>query len=261
MDRKIGVDRALVRRSSAVFALALAGGRHLTRTELQAALRRAKITADGHRLAHLCMHAELDALICSGPRRGKQFTYALVDERVPPAQPLGRDAALAELARRYFTSRGPATARDFAWWSGLTVKDAIAGIAALGPEFAQEKIDEQLYVFAATPTPVAPPRKGAADFLMPDYDEYGIAYADRSALFSPSGRDLLQGRNGNFIFNRMIVLDGVIVGSWRRTETGDALDIEAVPFAPLTTAKRRGLQRAAERYTAFLGKTGRLRIR
>ena len=70
-------------------------------------------------------------MICSGPRRGKQFTYALVEERAPRARVLPRDEALAELARRYFQSHGPATVHDFAWWSGLTVKDARAGAATV----------------------------------------------------------------------------------------------------------------------------------
>ena len=74
------------------------------------------------------MRAELDGVICSGARRGKQFTYALLDERVPPRE-LTRDEALAELTRRYFTSRGPAQVQDFAWWSGLTMADARAGLA------------------------------------------------------------------------------------------------------------------------------------
>ena len=59
------------------------------------------------RLAYILMHAELEAVVCSGAPRGKQQTYALFDERVPPAKPLHRDEALAELTARYFTSRGP----------------------------------------------------------------------------------------------------------------------------------------------------------
>jgi hypothetical protein len=119
--RKLELSPRTFERSNAALALALEGGKHLTRVELARALAGAGIRAEGVRLAYLLMRAELDALICNGSRRGKQFTYALFDERVPRAAPLARDEALAELTRRYFTSHGPATVQDFAWWSGLTV--------------------------------------------------------------------------------------------------------------------------------------------
>ena len=105
----------------------------LTRTELQAVLRRAGIEASGLRLAYLVMHAELEQLICSGPRRGRQFTYALLDRRAPTARRLDRPGALLELTRRYFTSHGPATLRDFGWWSGLTMRESRASGIATNP--------------------------------------------------------------------------------------------------------------------------------
>ena len=76
----------------------------------------------GMRLAHLAMYAELEGVICSGPTRGSQFTYALLAERAPDARRLTRDEALGELSRRFFRSHGPATIRDFVWWSGLTAR-------------------------------------------------------------------------------------------------------------------------------------------
>ena len=116
-----------------MLAKALAGGNCLTRTELRAQLERARLTVGtGQRLGHLVMQAELDGVVCSGPRRGKQFTYALFDERVPPAANVPRDEALLELTRRYVVTRGPATVRDFSWWSGLTIADAKRGIEMSG---------------------------------------------------------------------------------------------------------------------------------
>ena len=87
------------------------------------------------------MKAELDAIICSGARRGKQLTYSLLDERVPPSKPLNKKEALTELASRYFTSRGPATVKDFATWSGLSVAEAKEGIAMLPSRFIHEIIN------------------------------------------------------------------------------------------------------------------------
>ena len=127
MDRQLEVERRLIARSQRAFTKALQGGQPRSRTDLQLALTRAKVAASGPRLAHLLMHAELDGLICSGPRRERQFTYMLLDERVPSTKPLQRDVALAELTRRYFESHGPATVQDFSWWSGLSMRDATRG--------------------------------------------------------------------------------------------------------------------------------------
>ena len=126
--RKMKLDERTFSRSRTVVERVLRDRQHLTRPELKAALGRAGIVADGPRLAFLIMRIELDAVVCSGPRHGGQLTYALLEERVPRAKSLDRDAALAELARRYFASHGPATLRDYVWWSGLTVRDAKAGI-------------------------------------------------------------------------------------------------------------------------------------
>jgi hypothetical protein len=293
--KEFGLTPALLKRANAIITKALAGGTHLTRDEIAPLLRRARLPTAGIPLAHLFIHAELGGLICSGPRRGKQFTYALLDERVPATPALTRDTALATLARRYFASRGPATAADFAWWSGLTLTDARAGIAALGRGFVAEKIGGQIYYFptpaiATAPTPLTsggrnskittadePPEDGArrspstpstpataqklpapVSFLMPDYDEYGIAYEDRAALFAAPGYTGKY-REVHHAYNRMLVVDGRIVGSWKRTEKGPVVEIEIVPLAPLTAAAQKKIATAARRYAAYLGKEARLR--
>ena len=124
---------------------ALAGGRHLTRASLAAVLERAGIAGAGQRLAYLVMDAELERVICSGPRLGKQFTYALLEERAPKARALTNDEALAELTKRYFASHGPATLRDFVWWSGLTVKLAKSGLDMLGRAVVSETVNGVTY--------------------------------------------------------------------------------------------------------------------
>src|SRR5262249_11505730 len=153
------------------------GGRQLTRPELGAALGRAGIASDGVRLAHLTMNAELEGLICSGVRRGKQFTYALLAERVPQARPRDREDALAELTRRYFTSHGPATLRDYVWWSGLTMGDARAGVEMLKKTLVEEVVDGLRYWYA--PSRDGGRGGGARAYLLPNYDEYLIAHQDR----------------------------------------------------------------------------------
>jgi hypothetical protein len=131
-DRDLGIESPVIRAAQKVMTRALRGGNHLTRAELAERMTKAGIRTDGtERLSRLVMHAELDGIVCSGPRRGKQFTYALLEERVPPAKEMGREESLRSLAGRYFATRGPATEADFAWWSGLTMGDARAAIQSL----------------------------------------------------------------------------------------------------------------------------------
>jgi hypothetical protein len=119
----------------------LQGGNQLTRNELAALLHKSDLVAAGEfRMGYILMQAELDGVICSGPRGGKQFTYALLDERVSNSKSLGRDKALAELACRYFVTRGPATVHDFAKWSGLKVADAQAGLEAVSTQLQCEVV-------------------------------------------------------------------------------------------------------------------------
>ncbi len=144
--RQLELDGAVFRRSDVALINALRGGRSLERDALRDVLRRARIRIDeGLRMSYVLMRAELDGVICSGPRRGKQFTYALLDERVPQTRPLDRPDAIVELSRRFFSSRGPATAHDFAKWSGLTVADARLGVEGAGRALESQEIDGKTY--------------------------------------------------------------------------------------------------------------------
>ena len=239
MYRQLELNAAIFRRSDAVLVRALQAGRFLTRTTLQAALAKAGVKAAGPRLGYLMMHAELEGLICSGPREGRQFTYALLETRAPDARPMGRDAALAELSRRYFASRGPATAQDFASWSGLTLTTAREGMESLGREFERVKITSQVHAFR--PTGQVARRSACLAFLMPDYDEYGMSYKDRSALFP---------RAMKLAHNRMIVVDGRVVGSWRRTADASSA-VETDYPVRLSDARLRAVAKAIRRFTAF----------
>jgi hypothetical protein len=251
MYRKLELSAAEFRRGDGVLVRVLRDGEFLTRTALQAALARAGIKASGPRLAYLVMHAELEGLICSGPRVGRQFTYALLDNRVPPARALSREAALQELSRRYFATRGPATAYDFANWSGLTLADARDGIESLGPGFAREAIDGREHVFR--PAKVAA-SSACLSFLMPDYDEYGMSYRDRSALL-PAPADIRTSRAHALAYNRMIVVDGKIAGSWRRSLAGKSVSIETDYPVPLGRRQLRAVATAVRRFKDFAGRT------
>ncbi len=246
--RKNGLDNTVFSKCNAIIIQQLEGGKFLTRNALNEAFVEAGIVTDGVGLSCLMMQAELDGIICSGPRQGKQFTYALLDERVASTRPFTQEEALTELVKRYFTSRGPATMQDFVWWSGLTTKDAAKGVNNLPSDFAKTKIDGQEYIFkpAGTKDLMHPNHS----FLMPDYDEYGIAYKNRNAILPSKAPNEEQ---AVFAYNRMVVINGVIAGSWQRTVKNGIIHIEVVPVYPLTTQENEIIANSIERFKAFLG--------
>jgi hypothetical protein len=253
--KKMELDNKTLKRSKDVLVKSLQDGNFLTRTDIQAALHRSKIKVEGLRLVLLLMHAELESIICSGPRNGKQFTYALLNERTPASKSLTREEALFKLAERYFTSRSPATFQDFAWWSGLTVKDAKEGAAMLPANFIQKNIDGKLYVFNpnAAITPLTKQQRTYATFLMPGYDEYGISYRDRDALFVFKGRKIgaLEKHGYNTVYSRMIIVDGRITGTWKPLVKGKTIELETNFFVPLAKIQQQLVNNAVKRYKSF----------
>lgn len=244
--RKMGLDSRTFARGRAAIERALEGGKQLTRTELAAALGRRGLLADGMRLAYLVMHAELDGVICSGGRRGNQITYALLEERVPPARSLDRDEALAALTVRYFSSRGPATVRDYVWWSGLTTRDARSGIE-MNRTLEQRVMDGR--TFWSVPSRVPAARRNPVVYLLPNYDEYGIAYRDRDVI---PGVGRARAISSTEEFAHLLVIDGALVGRWRRTQKISTMVVEAQPYRRLTKVEKQALDAAAARYGKFL---------
>ena len=249
MYRKLELNETVFRRSTDVIAQVLAGDKHSTRKELGAVLEQAGITATGQRLAALMMYAELEAVICSGSRRGKQFTYALLEERVPPAKRLSREKALAELARRYFSSRSPATLQDFVWWSGLLVEDAKAGMEAVKADFERTTVEGQTYWLStqSTSVPVSQPTA----HLLSTFDEVLLSYQDRSASVSKDYAELWA--KGN-TFVSAIFLSSRTVGCWRRDLKKDSVILTLRFFRAINRAERSLIEEVAERYGAFLEK-------
>lgn len=247
--RQLGLDAATLKKSNATIVKALRSRGPLTRAELAQALARAGISTAEQRLSHLLQRAELDGLACNGPRRGKQLTHALLEERVPrKARVLDRDEALAELANRYFQSRGPATVKDFVWWSGLTVSDARAGIEAARPALLSEELDGETHWFASD----APePEDAATAHLLPPFDEYLVAYSNRDAFFDPKHRKRINAGGG--MLNPCIVVDGRVVGVWRRAADRTTVTIELLAFDAITPSQHQRIEEAAQRYAGFLG--------
>ncbi|GHO44940.1 winged helix DNA-binding domain-containing protein [Ktedonospora formicarum] len=243
MYRQYKLDDALFTRCNEILIKTLQGGHKMTRVELGMALTRAGITTDNMRLGLILHRAELDAIICSGSHQGKQSTHMLLPERAPQARSLPRQEALAELTLRYYTSHGPATIQDFAWWSGLSTADVKGGLALVADQLTQEIIDGQTYWYSASQPPLTEPAPQA--FLLPTYDEFLVG-------FSGFGK-AIQNADQKTAFSAPIVINGQVVGRWKRTLKSKQVVIELAPFTPLTPTEEEAINTAAQRYGAFLG--------
>jgi hypothetical protein len=249
-SRQLDLDAATFARSKEVFAEALQGGKQLTRDEMLQALEQAGIAMTDQRGYHLLVRSAQDGLICFGSRRGKQPTFVLLDEWIPPTQPLARDEALAELTRRYFSGHGPATAQDLMRWAGLTAAEVKRGLEATANELIRETIANRVYWM---PSRAPAPTSGMESvYLLPGFDEYVLGYGDRSAVLDQAyARRICPGDNGMFI--PTLVIGGEVTGTWKRTLKKRAVVIEVTPFRPLAPAETQMLSVAADRYGEFLG--------
>lgn len=253
--RRFELDAAVFKRANRALIKALEGGKHIARNELRVALDRAGVTTgDNIRFQHILIRAELDGIICSGPRQGKQFTYALLEERVPPGNPLTRDEALVEITRRYFTSHGPANLQDFVWWSGLTTADARRGIGFLDSDLRKATVDDKTYyapsATAGRSAKIRAPRSNAPHAshppnLLPAFDEYNVAYKDRGIV-----NDLMPTWNA---LGPTVIVDGKVVGTWKASANKTSVKIDVSSARPLSKPETTAITEAAERYAAFLG--------
>ncbi|CAN5192999.1 winged helix DNA-binding domain-containing protein [soil metagenome] len=252
--RKLELDDELLGRSNALLSGALEGGRQLTRKEIAAVLDRGGISATGLRLAYVLMRAELDTVICSGAMRGKQHTYALFDDRVPQAKSLQRDEALAELTRRYFSARGPATLKDYVRWSSVTTADARRGLAMVESRLEQEVVDGRTYWFAASP-----PRAKAASTLIDlvqGYDECIMSYSEsKDVLLQPFAT---AAPRETVVFTHAILLDGRLIGHWRPVHGKNGVTVETSLYRPLDRVDAQALDGGVERYGRFLGVSAKI---
>jgi hypothetical protein len=247
--RRSELDPPTLVRTTDLVVKSVAGGNHLTREEIGGRLAAAGIPTDGLRLGYILMYAELTKMICSGAPRGRQRTYALFDERVPPADSKSEDEALAELALRYFTSHGPATVDDLRWWSGLRAREVQRGLSAAREQLESCDVDGRTFWFA--PGLTCPKPRTTAAHLLQGYDEAIIAFRETRAILDAAG---LAGKEGAKIapLLHVVIVDGQLAGRWRRIEKGRSATIEVQLARELSTEERGALEIEVALYGAFL---------
>lgn len=245
--RGLDIDAGVLKRARKAVVKNLEGGRRLTRPGAYEVLEKAKIPAADQRGLHILWCLAHEGLLCFGPREGKQQTFVLLDEWLPPSpKEKTRDEALAELAQRYFRGHGPATVTDFAWWSGLNLTEARLAIRHAESQLGHETIGRTSYWFDREL-----PSKGRTNgaYALPAFDEILVGYADRSAALDPAfARKVI----GGGIFSPSLVVGHRVVGTWRRRLERGAVRLSPLPFVPLPAPKQRAVDRAFRSYAAFL---------
>jgi hypothetical protein len=243
--RKQELDKNIFRKCNAILGKSLMDHQYKTRTDLRQVFSKAKIATDDLRMTLIMMNAELEGLVCSGPKKGKQFTYSLLEERVAASKPLNKAEALHQLTARYFKTRGPATVKDFSWWSGLTLKETREGVDSLDSHFLHEVVNESEYIFYNQP--VKDLGKLQTTFLIPDYDEYGISYKDRTIYDKGNGGETLKSAD----FYHAIAVDGYFGGTWKKTLKGNRHVIEIKPFQSLSKKQLIAVDKATQKCINF----------
>ncbi len=248
---KAELDQKILKKTNDLLAKELEGGQFKTRTQLQQALTKKKINAEGMRLAYIMMKAELDGIICSGPRLGNQFSYALFNERAVASERFNAKESVGKLMNRFFESRGPATLRDFIYWSNLTMKEAKGGLELLDKRFITEQVNGDEYIFIPSDSKNEKIVQGG--FLMPDYDEYGMSYKDKSFMMDKKNK-IDQGKD-NARLPHFIIMNGVVAGTWtciKKTDGRNKFILLEYKFpAPLSKAKQKAADQLGKRYRSF----------
>lgn len=246
--RELDLDQSTFKQSRSCVEATLAGGKQLTRQEMYNELQEAGISTEGQRGYHILVYLAQTGVICWGPRRGKQHTFTLLEEWIGKGQPLQREEALAKLARRYFTSHGPATVYDFSYWSGLTVTESRKALKIIRTDLEEIPAEDQNYWFIPESEPSG--ERVEQPGLLPAFDEILCGYKDRSALLDKEDhRDVIL-RNG--IFMPSILLDGKIRGIWKRTLAANEVRMQLNTFDSLNDKQQKALTEAAHNYGAFL---------
>lgn len=248
--KELELTETIFSKSNRIIENALSKGPHLLREEILAALQQAKISTEDNRSSYLLCRAELDGIICSGKTRDGKQTYALLAERVPNKKTLSKEEALATLAERYFTSRGPATLKDFINWSGLSITDAKRALEMVKARFMQETVNGDAYWFNGAVTKQA--NGDPAVHLLPGFDEFIIGYKDRTASLPLAHTKTIINVNG--IFRPPLVVNGQVKGLWARTLEEDKVGIAITLFPGSGRPAKQLMDQAAEKVGLFYGK-------
>ena len=248
-EKNVGLNKATIPKQLALVLDILGRGNQLTRQEIGEELENMGVKlSDSRMLAHIMFHAEIDRLVCSGAVKNKKQTYRLVEEVIKPPKKFDKGKALENLARRFFTSHAPATLQDFTWWSGLAITEARKALEMIRHDFICEEIDGWSYWLTNN-------FKGLniaenTVHLLPAFDEYVVSYKDRAAIFMYGNYSKVISTNG--IFKPTVMINGQVVGMWKRVVKGKKATIEIELFKKLNKAAKSALALEVEKYERYM---------
>ncbi|HET9592739.1 MAG TPA: winged helix DNA-binding domain-containing protein [Solirubrobacterales bacterium] len=237
--RQEGVSEDAAEKGTRAIERALADEGPLTRPQLRERLERAGVPTAGQALVHLLFLSTLRGITVRGPMIGKEHAYVLVRDWLGPQEPVDREKALAELARRYLVGHAPAGDRDLARWAGLPLRDARAGLAAIARQLVER--EDGLVELKGTPepAPLPPPR------LLGAYDPVLLGWTSREEIIGP--HKLLVTDNG--LLRPFAMVEGRAVSTWRLA--GGKVTIEHLQEVKKKDAA--ALEADAGRVLEFLG--------
>ncbi|MDH6356706.1 winged helix DNA-binding domain-containing protein [Parabacteroides sp. PF5-9] len=243
-----GMDEEAIMKASRLVVPILEKYGHLTRLEIGEHLKTKGVDIDRHDMSHIMSRAELDGIVCNGAVKGNKQTYALLAERVPKGNRLTKEEALEKLARKFFTSHGPATLQDYVWWSGLLTSDARKSVECIKDDFICEEINGKSYWMK---NDIQEPKAETSALLLPAFDEYVVSYKDRSEILSePHYRKIIT-RTG--VFSPTITYNGEIIGNWKRVVKRKSITAELAFFESVNKQVERLFQQAVKLYEQFYG--------
>ena len=245
--RSLELTDAVFTRAAKVAEKALEGGKAIRRDALYELWSAHGIATRDSRGLHLLGHLSQNGLLCFGARDGKQQTFTLLEEWVPTMKTYARDEALGELALRYFTSHGPASVHDFAWWAGLTITESRAAVESVSSRLESETVDGRTLWFAGGQS--ARPTRTA--HLLPAWDEFTVAYRDRNDILDPAYAKRVNAGGG--VLKPVIVVDGQVLGTWQRRLGKKGMTVSETYFAKRNRPSVAAIASAKKRYAAFLG--------
>jgi hypothetical protein len=245
VDRNVGLTDALFRKAWKIIEPNFKQASSLTKEDIMSILAKRKVEMDNMLAAQFIMRAEIDMLLCNGVRKKKDTAYALFDEVVPASAEITKEEALAKLAFTYFKSRGPATMKDFIWWSGLRATDAKLAASAQGKTLLRVMVNDLEYLYFDSGTK---PANKLTSLLLPPYDEYMVGYYNgRDIAFSDSSVE--KADVGNGIFKPIVLMDNTVAGIWRKVKKKPFAEMEALNTPPDDLDTK--LSRQLKRFTLF----------
>jgi hypothetical protein len=248
-QKELELDEKVFSKTHTIIGKVLNGHKHLTRDEIMAELKKAKIALDPSRAIHIMYKAEADGIVCNGIMKGKNHTYALLEERVKKPKGLTREEALAKLALRYFTSHGPATVQDFIWWSGLPAKDGRNALDMIKSKLVSESNGTETYWLSNS---IKIQKNNSSVHLLPAFDEFIISYKNREASIKLLHQKKAFTSNG--IFKPIIVVNGQVTGIWKRSIKKDKVIIEPAFFDAKNKIPKSVIEKEASKFGKFLDK-------